>query len=41
MQPEPRRAVAYIAARLISKRNGSSIYNFRGYARPLAVMLDV
>jgi hypothetical protein len=28
MQPEPRRAVAYIAARLISKRNGSSIYDF-------------
>jgi hypothetical protein len=30
MQSEARRAVAYIAARLISKRNGSSIYDFTG-----------
>jgi hypothetical protein len=30
MQPEPRRAVAYIAARLIAKRNGSAIYDYTG-----------
>jgi hypothetical protein len=28
MQSEPRRAVAYIAARLIGKRNGSAIYDY-------------
>ena len=30
MLPEPRRAVAYIAARLIGKRNGSAIYDYTG-----------